>query len=57
MFIGEVVQKQRVLLTSSERTVKKVKCLYRLRINCEKTEYLDSFRRQCESSKILHGDT
>ena len=57
MFIGEVIQKQQVLLTSSERMVKKSSLYTVCEFNARKIEYLDRFRIQYERSKVLHGNT
>ena len=57
MFIGEVIQKLHVFLTSSERTVKKSSLYTVCELSARRTEYLDLFWIQCERSKVLHGNT
>jgi hypothetical protein len=56
-FIGEVIKKHRVFLTSNEGTVKKSTLYTLCELSARKTEYLDRFRIQCDSSKVLPGDT
>ena len=56
-FIGEVIKKQRVFLTSNEGIVKKLTLYTVYELSARKTEYLDRFRIQCDSSKVFPGDT
>ena len=55
-FIGEV-NKKSGFLTSNEITVKKSTLYTVCELSARKTECLDHFKIQCDSSKILHGDT
>ena len=57
MFIGVVIEKQRVFVTSNKRMGKKSIFYAVCELSARKTECLNRFKIQCESSMVLHGNT